>query len=126
LSLQYLLPFIGTFGIVQVDVGPFVSGSPQHYSICYRYSGLSKMFINPILRAPMSHVWVSIALLLLLILVFLFRIFVVVFVSAPASASICSLSLSHYYLSMSQYVSLSSLCVFLRKSLHQKMRQLQS
>jgi hypothetical protein len=48
-------------------------------------------------------------------------------VSAPASASICSLSLSltHYYLSMSQYISLSSLCASPRRSLP-KQRQVRS
>jgi hypothetical protein len=103
LPLQRLLPFIGTFEGVQVDVGPFVSGRPHHYSICSRSSGRSRMF-NPSLRGPMSHVWVSIALLFFFLLFFFFRIFLVVFVSAPASASICcfSLSLSYYYPSMSQ------------------------
>jgi hypothetical protein len=55
------------------------------------------------------------------LLFFLFRIFVVVFVSAPSSASICSpslcLPLAHYYLSVSLYISLSSLRISPRASL---------
>jgi hypothetical protein len=43
LSLQHLLPFIGTFRDVQVDVGPFVSGSPQHYSIIRDVRGCSSI-----------------------------------------------------------------------------------
>jgi hypothetical protein len=46
LSLQHLLPFIGTFEDVQVEVG-----------IGVRVSSLCE---NPPLRGPLGHVWVSI------------------------------------------------------------------
>jgi hypothetical protein len=42
-----LLPFIGTFEDVQVEVGVGV--------------GVSSLCENPFLRGPLSHVWVSIA-----------------------------------------------------------------
>ena len=77
LALQHLLPFIGTFEDVQVEVGV----------------GVSNLCENPPPRGPLgtcgSRLFCFFFLLLLL-----FRFFVVVFVSAPASASICSLSLS--------------------------------
>jgi hypothetical protein len=99
---------------------PVVSGSPYHYSSCYRSSGRSRMFklrlgwnrgFEPIRESPssvpLSHVWVSIAVLFFFVLCFLFRIFVVVFVSSPASASICSLSLlSLLPLDVSVYLSI--------------------
>jgi hypothetical protein len=86
---QNLLPFIGTFEDVQVEVGIGVGGSSR----CEK----------PLPRGPLSHVWVSIALFVFYFLFCLFRIFVVVFVSAPESASMYSLSLS---LSLSLFLSL--------------------
>jgi hypothetical protein len=81
-----LLPFIGTFEDVQVEVGVGVGAS----SLCE----------NPPLRDPLSHLWVSIGFFFFFLL-FLLLCSIVLFVSAPASASICSLSLSHYvYLSI--------------------------
>jgi hypothetical protein len=84
-----LLPFIGTFEDVEVEVGVGVR--------------VSSLFENPPLRGPLSHVWVFFFLVS-----FLFRIFVIVFASVPASASICPLSLSQYHRSMSLYISLPS------------------
>jgi hypothetical protein len=48
LSLQHLLPFIGTFGDVQVEVGVGVG------------VGVSSLCEKPPLRGLLSHVWVSI------------------------------------------------------------------
>ena len=80
LSLQHVLPFIGMFEDVQVEVRVGLGFS----NLCKRLP----------LRCHLSDVWVLISLLFLFRLFFLFRIFVVVFASAPASASTCSLSLS--------------------------------
>jgi hypothetical protein len=90
--------------------------------------GGSSLCENPVLLGPLSHVWVSVFLccfffffFFFFFLVFLFRVFVIVFASAPTSTSTCSLSfslsLSHYYLSRSLYIALSSLRVSPRMSL---------
>jgi hypothetical protein len=104
LSLQHLLPFIGTFGDVQVDVGPFVSGSPHRYSIFYRSSGRSRMF-NPILRGPMSHTWVSIALVVCFSSYYSSS-------SASSSSSLClRLPPPRYVLSLSLSLTTTSRCL---------------
>ena len=95
-SLQHVLPFIGMFEDVQVEVRVGL--------------GFSNLYKRLPLRCPLRDVWVSIAILFLFLLVFLFRIFVVVFASAPASASICSLSLS---LSLSLTTTSRCLCISL-------------
>ena len=77
ISLQHLLPFIGTFEDVQVEVGV----------------GVSNLCENPPLRGPLGTCG-SRLFCFFFLLFLLFRFFVVVFVSAPASASICSLSLT--------------------------------
>ena len=45
LSLQHFLPFTGTFEDVEVKIGAGV--------------GVSSLCENPLLRGPLSHVWVS-------------------------------------------------------------------
>ena len=105
LPCKHLLPCIGWFDILPLRLGVGLGGGS---SPCEN--------LNP--RGPLSHVvWVSIATWFFFPLFFLFHIFVVVFVFAPASTSIRSLSLSHFYLSMSFYISLVSLCVSPRVSL---------
>ena len=93
-SLQHVLPFIGMFEDVQVEVRVGLGFS----NLCKRLP----------LRCHLSDVWVLISLLFLFRLFFLFRIFVVVFASAPASASTCSLSLSLPPLGVSVYLSIFS------------------
>jgi hypothetical protein len=104
LSLQHLLPFIGTFEDVQVEVG----------------SGVSSLCENLLLRCSLSHVWVSIAIC---------SSSSYSSTSASSSSSLClrlhlpryvlslSLSLFHYYLSVSLSISLSSLRISPRASL---------
>jgi hypothetical protein len=75
LSLQHLLPFIGTFEDVQVEVRVWAG------------------VFEPMQESPEPRVGFD-CLFSFFLLFFLFRIFVVVFASAPAFASICSLSLS--------------------------------
>ena len=87
LRLQHFLLFIRTFEDVQVRVGAGV--------------GVSNLCEKPLLPGPLSHVWVSIC-------IHLDRFFLSLSLSLSLYRCV-SLSLSHYYLSMSLYISLSPL-----------------
>jgi hypothetical protein len=100
-----LLPFIGTVEDVQVEVRVGV--------------GVSTLYENPLLRGPLGHVWVSIVFFLLPLILPLphLRRRLCVCASIRLDMFSLSVSLSHYYLSMSLYISVSSLRISPRMSL---------